>query len=310
MIAFLQALLPVILIVAVGWGMAERRFIGEHVWRALERLVYFLFFPALIISVLAKASFDKVPVGMALSLVIAQAALGLVGILAIGQRSTNRAGNPEKGSIIQSNVRWNTFIGLSIAGAMFGADGLALMALAVAILTSFANVISVWALTHYAENNDGQKPRVWLDMSRNPLILACIAGIMLNILGIRPTGMVEYSLELLGQASIALGLLIVGSAINVQSFRRTGSTTLVWSAVRLLGLPAAAIIAAMFLELSDLEWAIMIIATATPTASSGYILARQLGGDAQLSANLITVQTIAAIITMPAIYTLYLTFIG
>lgn len=310
MIAFLQALLPVILIVAVGWGMAERQFIRQNVWRALERLVYFLFFPALIISVLAKASFDKVPIGMALSLVIAQTVLAFVGFLFVGPRDVQRTANPSKGSIIQSNVRWNTFVGLSIAGAMFGADGLALMALAVAILTSFANIISVWALTHYAENDGSQKPRVWLDMSRNPLILACIAGIILNIFGIKPTGIVEQSLDMLGQASIALGLLIVGVAIDLQSFRRTGSTTLIWSAVRLLGLPAVAVCAGMFFKLSELEWIIMIIATATPTASSGYILSKQLGGDAQLSANLITVQTIAAIVTMPAIYTLYLTLTG
>ncbi|MEP2989568.1 MAG: AEC family transporter [Parasphingorhabdus sp.] len=306
MIAFLQALAPVILLVAVGWGVAERRVIGDKAWRSLERLVYFLFFPVLIISVLAKASFDKVPVGMALTLVIAQATLGLTGLLARGTRGTQQSGNPRKGSIIQSNVRWNTFIGLSIAGAMFGADGLALMALAVAILTSFANILSVWALTHYSENKDSKKPWIWWDMSRNPLILACIAGIVLNILGITPTGIVEQSLDLIGQISIALGLLTVGAAIDVQSFRRTGPTTLLWSAVRLLGLPAAAFTAALFLDLSEIEMAIVIIATATPTASSGYILARQLGGDAKLSANLITVQTVAAIITMPAIYTLYL----
>lgn len=310
MIAFLQALLPVILIVAVGWGLAQRRVINDNAWRSFERLVYFLFFPVLIISVLAKASFDKVPIGMALALVTAQAALGLTGLLASGARGNQQSGNPRKGSIIQSNVRWNTFIGLSIAGAMFGADGLALMALAVAILTSFANILSVWALTHFSENEDGKKPRIWLDMSRNPLILACITGIALNILGITPTGIVEQSLDLIGQISIALGLLIVGAAIDVQSFRRTGSTTLLWSAVRLLGLPAAAFTAAIFLDLSEIEMAIVIIATATPTASSGYILARQLGGDAQLSANLITVQTVAAIVTMPAIYTLYLSSLG
>ncbi len=310
MIAFLQALLPVILIVAVGWGLAERKFIPDEAWRAFERLVYFLFFPALIINVLAKASFEKVPVGMALTFIIAQIVLGLSGLLARGSERDNQSRNPRKGSIIQSNVRWNTFIGLSIAGAMFGEEGLALMALAVAILTSFANVISVWALTHYSENKDGEKPRIWLDMSRNPLILACIAGIVLNLLGIAPSGVVEQSLDLLGQATIALGLLIVGAAIDVQSFRRAGSTTLIWSAVRLLCMPVVAFIVSMVFDLSELELAVVIVATATPTASSGYILARQLGGDATLSANLIAVQSVAAIVTMPVFYMLYLTYLG
>lgn len=306
--AFFQALLPVILIVAVGWGIAERRFIREAVWRSLEKLVYFLFFPALIVNILAKASFGSVPMGMALVLVFAQAALGILGLIAIRTGSRKLSGNAQKGSIIQSNVRWNTFVGLSIASALFGPEGLALMAVAVAVLTSFANIISVWALTHYSDKQSGTKPRIWLDMTRNPLILSCILGIILNILGIKPSGIVEQSLDLLGQASIGLGLLIVGAAIDVKSFRKTGSTTLIWSGARLIGLPAVAFAAAMLIDLSDLELAIVMIATATPTASSGYILARQLGGDAQLSANLISVQTIAAILTMPLVFSVHMAF--
>lgn len=310
MTAFLQALLPAILIVSVGWALAARQFIPAEAWRAFEKLVYFLFFPALIIGVLTKASFHKLPIEMALVLIIAQTVLGLTGLLAKKSGDDPWSGDPRKGSIIQSNVRWNTFVGLSIASALFGEDGLALMALAVAILTTYANIISVWALTHYSKSGVAEKPRIWLDMSRNPLILACIAGIVLNLLGIAPSGILAQSLDLLGQATIAIGLLIVGAAIDVQSFRRAGSTTLRWSAVRLLCLPAAAFAAAMFFNLSDLELAVVMIATATPTASSGYILARQLGGDAVLSANLIAVQTVAAVLSMPLIYMLYLAYIS
>jgi malonate transporter len=292
MINFIYALIPVVLITALGWLLAHRNFLPADGWRAIERLVYFIFFPALIINVLASASFEIVPWAMVLVLIGSQVALAAMGLLA--KRADD---GPRKGSIIQSNVRWNTFVGLSIASALFGEPGLALMAIAVAALTPTANVISVLALTHFAKDSGEQKPHVVMDMVRNPLIIGCVIGIALNLLGMAPTGIAEKVLDILGQATLALGLLVVGAAVDLEAFKRAGHTTLTWSAVRLLGFPLDSL-------------AIVMIAAATPTASSGYILARQLGGDATLSANLVAVQTVFSVLSMPAIYALYLLTVG
>lgn len=301
MINFLYALIPVVLITGLGWLLAQRNFLPAEGWRAIERLVYFIFFPALIINVLASASFEIVPWAMVLALIGSQVALAMLGLFA--KRADD---GPRKGSIIQSNVRWNTFVGLSIASALFGEPGLALMAIAVAALTPTANIISVLALTHFARDNGTPKPHVVMDMIRNPLIIGCIVGIALNLLGIAPTGIAEKTLDILGEATLALGLLVVGAAIDLKAFSRAGHTTLTWSAVRLLGLPLAALAAGLLLNLAPDSLAIVMIAAATPTASSGYILARQLGGDGTLSANLIAVQTVFSVLSMPAIYALYL----
>jgi len=301
MINFIYALLPVVLISALGWLLARRNFLPADGWRAIERLVYFIFFPALIINVLASASFEVVPWSMVLTLIGSQVTLAIMGLFA--KRAND---GPRKGSIIQSNVRWNTFVGLSIASALFGEPGLALMAIAVAALTPTANVISVLALTHFAKDRGEQKPHVVMDMVRNPLIIGCVIGIALNMLGMAPTGIAEKTLDILGQATLALGLLVVGAAVDLDAFKRAGHTTLTWSAVRLLGFPLVALAAGLLLSLPADSLAIVMIAAATPTASSGYILARQLGGDATLSANLVAVQTIFSVLTMPAIYALYL----
>jgi len=301
MINFIYALLPVVLISALGWLLAQRNFLPADGWRAIERLVYFIFFPALIINVLASASFEVVPWSMVLTLIGSQVTLAIMGLIA--KRAND---GPRKGSIIQSNVRWNTFVGLSIASALFGEPGLALMAIAVAALTPTANVISVLALTHFAKDRGEQKPHVIMDMVRNPLIIGCVIGIALNMLGMAPAGIAEKTLDILGQATLALGLLVVGAAVDLDAFKRAGHTTLTWSAIRLLGFPLVALAAGLLLSLPAESLAIVMIAAATPTASSGYILARQLGGDATLSANLVAVQTIFSVLTMPAIYALYL----
>ncbi|MEO9601373.1 AEC family transporter [Parasphingorhabdus sp.] len=301
MISFIYALIPVVLVTILGWLLAHRNFRSVDGWRAIEKLVYFVFFPALIVNVLASASFEIMPWAMVLVLIGSQVALAILGLFA--KRADD---GPRKGSIIQSNVRWNTFVGLSIASSLFGEPGLALMAIAVAVLTPTANVISVLALTHFARDSGEQKPHVVMDMVRNPLIIGCVIGIALNLLGMAPTGIAEKTLDILGQATLALGLLVVGAAVDIDAFKRAGHTTLTWSAVRLLGFPLVALAAGLLLNLAPDSLAIVMIAAATPTASSGYILARQLGGDATLSANLIAVQTVFSVLSMPVIYALYL----
>ena len=306
MIPFVQALVPVVILVMMGWLLAARSFIPEDGWRAMERLTYFIFFPALIVQLLAKASFDTAPLGMAVALVGAQLVLGLIGLASRQTGDKAQTGSPRKGSIIQSNVRWNTFIGLSIAGTLLGEEGLVLMAFAAAVLTPVANIISVWALTRYAAPNGKPKPHIVMDLLRNPLIIACALGFALNILGLAPTGIVEETLNILGDATLALGLLVLGAAVDVAAFKRAGMTTMIWSLIRLTGLPLVTLGIGLALDLAPINLAIVTIAAATPTASSGYILSRQLGGDATLSANLIAVQTVLSMLTMPAIYALFL----
>ena len=88
------------------------------------------------------------------------------------------------------------------------------------------------------------------------------------------------------------------------ALKRAGPRTLTWSLVRLLGLPALAIGFGLAFGLSGMALTIAVICAATPTATSSYILARELGGDAPLAANLIAVQTVLAMLTLPLLYLL------
>ena len=305
MLLFLQALFPVILIVAIGRFLAWRNVISPEGWRGIERVSYFLLFPALIIREIARAPLETAPWGLAAALVGAQLVLGGIGLLA----STSR-GTPAKGSIIQSNVRWTAFVALSLAGALFGSEGLALVAISAAAMIPIANILSVGALTKYAVVEAGRTPNVLRDLTTNPLIIACIIGISLNLLNLSPTGIADKTLELMGQSVIALGLLTAGAGVDLQALKRAGSRTVTWSLIRLFGLPLIALGFGLLLGLPRLHILIAVLCTATPTATNCYILAKQLGGDAPLSANLIAVQTVLSAATMPLIYFLGLALVG
>lgn len=305
MSAFLSALVPVILIVALGRFLGWRKTITDDGWRAIERLAYVVLFPALIIRALANAPFEEAPWALMALLSAAQCLLGAFGLLARRWPGIRR---PETGSIIQSNVRWNTFVALSIASALFGDEGLALVSIAAAAMIPAANVLSVAALTSHAEREGLPKRNPVKELLRNPLIIACAVGSLLAALNIEIPPLLDLTIDLLGQGTIALGLLAAGAGMDIAALGRSGPKTVTWSLVRLIGLPVLAIGGALLLGISGTPLAIAVISSSVPTATSSYILARQLGGDAPLAANLIAMQTVLSLITMPVIWFACLSF--
>lgn len=302
MTPFLTALVPVVALVALGRFLAWRQALPEAGWRGVERLSYLVLFPALVLRELAHAPFDGAPLRMAAILIGAQLVMGAAGWLAHRARLVT---GPAAGSLIQSNVRWNTFIGLALAGALMGSEGVALIALSAAALTPTANVISVFALSHFAARApDAARPKPFAELARNPLIIASGLGLGLNAAGLAPSGPVDDTLRLMGQCTIALGLLTAGAGVDLSALKAAGVRTTVWSLFRLLAFPALSVGAALAFGLPAREVAVIAIATATPTATSGYILARQLGGDVPFTANLIALQTVLAVLTLPLVWAL------
>lgn len=299
MTSFIFALLPVILIVAIGRLIAAKNWITPEGWRAIERISYILLFPALIIRSLGNAPFDTAPWKLAAALIIAQLVLAAIGFAARLWPGMER---PAVGSIIQSNVRWNTFVALSLGSILFGDEGLALVTIAAAAMIPTANVLSVYGLILNAEHAPGTKPRPFRALMTNPLIIACVIGGIVAATHFQSPKVLDDTLRILGQGTIALGLLSAGAGVDLAALRRAGVRTFTWALVRLLGLPAAALAAGLAIGLSGTPLAVMLICASVPTATNGYILARQLGGDGPLSANLIAVETVLAMITLPLIW--------
>ncbi|MAP94000.1 MAG: auxin efflux carrier family protein [Ponticaulis sp.] len=304
---FIQALIPVIALVAFGRFLSWRNIPSVDGWRAIERLCYLVFFPALIILVLSRAPLETAPWKIALTLVIAQVILAAIGLFSILIPGTER---PRVGCIIQSNSRWNTFIALTISGVLFGEEGLALTAICAAVMIPLANILSVLALSHFGKLEDGPKRNPFAELIRNPLVIACIIGGALNILGLKPEGVIETTIDLVASPAMTLGLLAAGAGIDFTALKRAGFPTIFWSVTRLIGLPLIAVPLAYFgFGIAGAPLLVLAIATSTPTATNGYVLARQLGGDAPFMANLIATQTVLASLTMALVYfvTLHLT---
>lgn len=298
-IALLLALWPLFALIVAGYFMRLHGFPNDAFWPGAERINYFILFPALLFSSLATAPLDNPALPHLAAAVLL--ALGLAWLaLLIAQRLRGWSA-ARFGAIAQGTLRFNTYLGLAAVGSLFGAEGLALAALMLALMVPTVNVMSVWALT--AERGVSARSLL-LPIIKNPLILACLAGALVNLSGLGLPGGTDRLLGLLAAASLPLGLLCVGAALKPQELGGE-VPALGWnSALRLLAVPLLAYGVALALGLPAMETTILVLFFALPTAPTAYVLTRQLGGDSHLMAGIITLQTLLAAASLPLVLTL------
>lgn len=293
----IDALGPVFLLILAGVVLNRLNFPGAAFWPGIERLTYYLLFPALLVHRLALAEFSMASLG-SLAAVIA---LGLIGVslLVIGIRRWLAMDEVSLTSVYQGAVRFNTYIGLAGAEALFGPPGLALAAIALGLMIPMVNIGSVLAFSLVDDASRVQWKALVRGLASNPLILACLLGLVLNGAGVGLPGWSSSTLRLLGAAALPLGLLAVGVALNPQAARQDVSCILKASVLKFIVMPALLWGLALVFGLSLLHQHVLVLLGCLPTASSAYILARQLGGNASLMANIITAQSLLAFIVMP-----------
>ncbi|GGX84770.1 transporter [Litchfieldella qijiaojingensis] len=292
-----NALGPLFLLILLGAVLGWRRIPGGDFWPQLERIIYFLLFPAMLVSTLATADVSQVPVAR-----VAIALLGAMLLFAValwGLRSRLRLEAPVFTSVFQGALRFNTYVGVAGASALHGSSGATVAAVAVALMVPVVNVLCVMSFIAAGTLGPASLGRSLAALLRNPLILACVAGIALNLSGVGLPGWSEASVSLLGRAALPMGLVAVGVALRPQALTRLNGG--VWTAnlVKLLLMPALVLALTVPLGLDPVSRDIALLFAALPTATSAYILARQLGGDAELMAALITGQTLLAMVTLP-----------
>ena len=301
MVSVIDSVIPVFLLIATGWLARITGLIEDQHWSGIEKATYFIFFPAIIIDTLARADLGSVPVlgvGGALIGAILINAGTLLALRPALQRWIG-LGGPAFTSLFQGSTRWNTFIGLAMATSLFGPRGVTLMAVAIAAMVPLLNILAFYVLVRFA----GGPPLTPLQTLRsfvaNPYIWSCAIGLILNVSGLALPKPVESFVEILGRAALAAGLLIVGAGLDARRLAKPEAAHLVSIAAKLFVLPLTAVALARFFGVSGLDLEVTVIAASVPTASGAYALAKQMGGDAPLMAEIITVQTLASLLTIP-----------
>lgn len=305
MIAHLQtvfaALIPVFALIGLGYALRRVNFPDELFWPRLEQLVYYVLLPALLVGTLATADTRGANLGAVLA--AAAMTLGAMALLLAVLRPAFRVDGGGFSSVFQGGIRFNTYLGLAAALAVYGTPGAALAAVTIAFMVPLINVFCVTALTLYA-GGSASPAAITRGLVRNPLILACVAGLLLNQSGIGLAGGLDSVFEITGRAALPLGLMTVGAGLRLRTAWGQGGTIAGAAILKLAVMPLLALGAAALTGLDVDETRILVLFAALPTATSAYILARQMGGDATLIATILTVQTILSAVTLPVTLTL------
>jgi predicted permease len=295
--AVTSALLEAALLIALGWALGQWDFAGEAFWRGFDRLVYFVFLPALLLRSLAGAEFSG-PEGGALALSAALSVFASTLVLLAVRRALGLDG-PAFTSVYQGSVRSNTYTALATVPALFGEGGLALVALLIAAVVSLVNVLSVLVLSLQGRGRPDPSEAARL-VAINPLVVACALGLLTNASGIRlPVGL-DGALAALSAAALPCGLMAVGAALSLGALGGHARGVTLSAAAKFLALPLLSLGAGHLLGLPPEALGALVVFQAQPTATASYMLARQLGSDVDLMASIVTAQTLLAFTVLPA----------
>lgn len=301
MLSIYASLLPVFMLIAIGFGLRKLNVIPEEQWRGIERLVFWILLPALLILVLADAS-----LGIGEALTFAMAILGTIIFMCLAAFLARRplqrwfgADGPAFTTVFQTTTRWHGFIALAVADKLFGAPGLALLAVVFVVMVPVLNTSSILVLAAYAGKDPAPGRIIVRSLVSNPIMWGLIIGLIIRFSGVVLPDIATSTLELAGDGALGVSLLALGAGLSWRAVRKTSALVVVASFAKLIVYPLVGIGFALMFGVTGMAFVIVVLATAVPTAVNGYVLAREMGGDAELYAATLTAQVVVSFITLP-----------
>lgn len=299
----LTGIVPVFAMIALGWGLKQVRFLADDGWRAVERLTYFVFYPAFLVPAVWGADFSAGTAGP-----VALSTIGvsfLVVALTVAAKPALGLPDPSFTSVLQGVVRWNGFVFLPVAAAVFGPAGLGTAAVAFGVLAPALNVVCVLALARWGAGQGGGWRLALRSLGRNPIIWACGIGAALNLTGLPTHLLLDGIFGLMGPGAIALGLITAGAGLSFRYAAARPVTIATVATIKLLVLPVAMFWLCGWLGGDRIAQGVALLAGAAPGAAASYVLARQMGGDAPLVAGVVAFTTVASAATIPLLLGLF-----
>ncbi len=298
-----ESILPVFLLVSLGVWLKRSPLVDNTLWEGLEQLGYYILFPALLFSTLATADFagmktDATALATIGSVTLMSGALLLLWPLLRARHVSSAAFT----SIFQTATRWNGFMALAIAQKLYGPLGLSLTALVMTLVIIPINLYNIGVLIGF---NGGPKGLRFFafKIATNPLIIASVLGILLNFFQVPVYGPVLTAVEMLASASLSLGLVMVGAGLKVSDALRPSLVALLAVFLKLIVMPVFMVGTATLLGIRGDALMVIALGASVPTAMNGYLLAKQMGGDAPLYAAVATIQTVVSFFTIPLVLT-------
>lgn len=294
---FVEALLPVFLLILLGHLLRRASFPDATFWPGAERFTYYVLFPAMLVFKLGSAEVPHEVYAQTGGLILAMVLL--MALVLIVMQWLVRWPGAVFTSVFQGGIRFNSYVGLAAAASLYGDGALSVAAVAVAIMVPLLNVVCILVFAFYAGDSRIKPGAVAYSIISNPLILGSLGGVLISYFAIGFHPLVAGLLQPLSNLALPLGLMTVGAGLQLKALRQASASFVAAGTVKLLVFPLVTAGLCLVLGISGTMAQVAVLLAALPTASSAFILARQLGGDAPLMAAIISGQTLLAMLTMP-----------
>jgi malonate transporter and related proteins len=291
------SLVPVFSLILLGAVLRRFKVLSLDGWSALERLTYFVLFPPLMFMSIVEGSFAGEE-ALKLAGVLGLTVLVVAGLMMLARPLLAKTGG-QFSSVFLAGIRWNAYIALGVIAGLFGDQGRALAAVGFAVMVPINNVTSVIVMNRYAGAEPASVLRILRSVAIDPVIISTVLAVVLVGFGVTAPKPIGDTLNLLGNATVSLGLICVGAALDFVSLRGSVRAMTTGTLLRLAVMPAATVGFCMLMGLRGMGFEVAMICVAAPVATSTYVLTRQSGGDSGLMANLITLTTLLSLVTIP-----------
>lgn len=294
----INTIIPISLIIILGWGARKRGFITSEFLGPANRLVYYLSIPAMIFSAIVKSSFHAQFDAKVLILTL----LAAVGIYTAAYLITRIAkmDAARAGAFIQSSGHGNIgYIGLPIAFYYLGEAALAKAAIIAGFLMILQNLLSVITLQLHdtsVTRRSGIKPLI-LKVLGNPVLIGAMTGIAVSALEIPMPRFMGRSLDILGGLAPPMALLLIGASLSIQLMRQYLRLTMGTVILKLVILPACGLLLFTLFHLGPEDYLPALILLCSPTATVSYVMAKEMHGDADFAVAAISASTLLSLIT-------------
>lgn len=288
---------PICLMLLLGVLLRKWKLIDDHFINIASKLVFQVTLPALLFLSIIKSdtiSSDSIPlVGFG---VIANTLFFLFATVVTKAIIKQPA---QQGVIIQGAFRSNTgIIGLAYVANAYGEQGVALAAVYVAAVTVLYNILAVIALAPKNQDSSSQAFKAMMkSITKNPLIISIILAFIVYSLSIPVPNVVIHAGEYFADMTLPLALLCTGGSLDVGQLRHNKAPNILSSTLKLIACPILLTLGAYFCGFTGMSLGIIFFMTSSPAAAASYVMARAMGGDATLAANIIALTTVGSVIT-------------
>lgn len=302
-----STIIPIFSVIILGLLARWKGFIQQEFLEPANRLVYYLAIPALIFRAISKASlkaqFDVMVLAITLFSVV------VVFAFAWGMGFLLRLRLGQLGTFMQTTFHGNLgYIGLAIAFYLLGNEGFVRASIIAGFLIILQNFLSVISLQFNSDDISvkGNKLYIVLKILGNPVILSALAGILFSISGLKMPLVIDRSLHILGGLALPMALLIIGASLSFELMQLRILRVISSSLLKLILLPGIGFLLYRIFNIAVQDYLPALILLASPTATITYVMAREMGGDADFAVAAISTSTLISSVT----FTLWINIAG